>query len=306
MDFRSILRSLRYERLIRQYPKIPHFISIARIDRPIGTYLLLWPTLWGLWLAAGGFPGWHLFFVFCLGTFLTRSAGCVVNDIADRNFDHRVKRTATRPLAQEHLTVAEALIFAAILAFFALVLVLTTNLITILLAFLAALIATIYPFMKRYTYLPQVILGIAFSFGIPMGFAATQNQVPAVAWLLLVANVIWTVAYDTEYAMVDRDDDLKIGLKSTAILFGDMDKLMIGMLQVLFIFTMLIVVRQIDLGWTYFLALAGAGILFLYQQFLIKERARSACLAAFLNNHWVGLIIFIGILIHFWISPSTV
>ncbi len=287
--------------LLEQYPKIPYFISVARIDKPIGIYLLLWPTLWGLWIAAEGFPGWHLFIVFCLGTVLTRSAGCVINDIVDRNYDQKVKRTRDRPLAQGKLSVPEAIVFTSVISFLAFTLVLTTNLLTLGLALLAAVIATAYPFMKRFTYLPQVVLGIAFSFGIPMAFAATQNQVPPLAWLLLVANVVWTVAYDTEYAMVDRDDDRKIGLKSTAILFGDMDRVMIGVLQILFVATMLIVVRHIELGWPYFLGLSIASGLFFYQQVLIRNRQRSACFTAFLNNHWVGLAIFMGTLMHFWL-----
>ena len=289
-----------FRQLSIDQPKILHFISLARLNRPIGIYLLLWPTYWGLWFAAEGFPGWHLFFVFTLGTVLTRSAGCVVNDIADRKYDLQVKRTENRPLAQGILSVTEALIFVACLLFFALILVLTTNLLTLGLALVAAMIATIYPFMKRYTYLPQVVLGVAFSFGIPMAFAAVNNEVPKLAWLLFVANMVWTVAYDTEYAMVDRDDDLRIGLKSTAILFADMDKLMIGVLQALFLGIMVLLERQIELGTAYFMALLAAAGLFVFQQFLISDRQRPACFNAFLNNHWVGLAIFSGIFVHFW------
>ena len=292
-----------YQLLTQLYPKIPHFITLARLDKPIGIYLLLWPTMWGLWFAAEGFPGWHLFLVFTLGTVLTRSAGCIVNDIADRDLDISVKRTASRPLAQGYLSVPEAIIFAAILMFLSLILVLTTNLLTLVLAFIATIIAAIYPWMKRFTYLPQVVLGVAFSFGIPMAFAAIRNEIPNLAWLLTIANVIWTVGYDTEYAMVDRDDDLKIGTKSTAILFADMDKLMIGILQFTFIGSMYIVERQIGLSWPYYIGLAVASGLLIYQQFLIADRDRANCFEAFLNNHWVGLTIFIGIFVHFLLTP---
>ncbi|MFT7140327.1 MAG: 4-hydroxybenzoate polyprenyltransferase, partial [Sulfitobacter sp.] len=194
--------------------KLPRLLAVARLDKPIGIYLLLWPTLWGLWIAAEGFPGWHLLIVFVFGTVLTRSAGCIINDIADRKFDRQVKRTSSRPLASGDLGVKDAVIFMAILLFLALLLVATTNIETILLAFVAAAVAGLYPFMKRVTYLPQVVLGVAFSFGIPMSFAAVTGEIPNFVWLLVVANVLWTVAYDTELAMVDRDDDVKLGIKS--------------------------------------------------------------------------------------------
>ncbi|MFN3236139.1 MAG: 4-hydroxybenzoate octaprenyltransferase [Pseudomonadales bacterium] len=285
--------------LLTRFPKIPHFLAVARLDKPIGIYLLLWPTLWGLWIAAEGFPGWHLLAVFVLGTILTRSAGCIINDVADREFDRLVKRTRGRPLATGALQVEEALIFLGVLLFAALLLVLTTNWLTVLLALCAALVAGLYPLMKRYTYLPQVVLGIAFSFGIPMGFAATTEDIPQYVWLMVVANIIWTVAYDTEYAMVDRDDDLKIGVKSTAILFADMDKLIIAVLQTLFIVILLLLHRHIELGWPFNLGLVVACALLAYQQYLIKDRSREQCLAAFQNNHWVGLAIFLGILGHY-------
>lgn len=285
--------------LVIAYPSVPHFVALARLNKPIGIYLLLWPTLWGLWFAAEGFPGWHLFLVFTFGTILMRSAGCVINDIADRDFDLRVKRTANRPLAQKLITVKEASVFLAVLVILAILLVLTTNLLTILLAIAAAAVAAIYPLMKRYTYLAQVVLGIAFSFGIPMAFAATTNEIPKLAWLLATANVVWTVAYDTAYAMVDRDDDLKLRLKSTAILFADMDKLMIGILQVMFIGFMAMAMRLTELGWPYLLGLAIASALLVYQQYLLKDRIRAYCFEAFLNNHWVGLSIFIGVLVQY-------
>lgn len=287
---------------LARFPRIPDFIALARMDRPIGTWLLMWPTLWGLWFAAEGFPGWHLLLVFTLGVFLTRSAGCVMNDIADRNFDGMVKRTQGRPLAQGRIQVPEAVMFMGGLLFVALLLVLSTNLLTVGLACIGAAIAAIYPFMKRYTYMPQAILGVAFSCGIPMAFAASRGEIPLLAWLLVVANLIWTVAYDTEYAMVDRDDDLKLGLKSTAILFADLDRFMVGLLQVIFLCVLWLIARKIDLSATFYWGLLGAAGLFCYQHWLIKDRDRDRCFAAFLNNHWVGCAIFIGIAIHFWFA----
>lgn len=281
------------------WPRLPEFLAIARLNRPIGIYLLLWPTLWGLWFAAQGWPGWHLFLVFTLGTVLTRSAGCVINDIADRNFDGYVKRTSARPLATGNVSVEEAVIFMFALLFAALVLVLSTNLSTVVLAFVASAIAAVYPFMKRYTYLPQVILGVAFSFGIPMAFTAYQDDIPRVAFVLMIANIVWTVAYDTEYAMVDRDDDLRLGLKSSAILFADMDKFIIGILQLTFLGTMVLVGRQVEASNLYYGGLVAASGFLVYQQYLIRNRERDGCFAAFLNNHWVGLCIFVGIVAHY-------
>ncbi|MFP6807867.1 MAG: 4-hydroxybenzoate octaprenyltransferase [Pseudomonadales bacterium] len=284
-----------------RFPKLPYLFVIARLNKPIGIYLLLWPTLWALWIAAEGFAGWHLLTVFILGTILTRSAGCVINDIADRNFDGQVERTKGRPLVMGNLNVLDAFIFLAVLAFFALLLVLSTNILTVMIAFLGALIATIYPFMKRYTYLPQVILGIAFSCGIPMAFSATLGEVPKIAWLIMVANLVWTVAYDTQYAMVDREDDLRLGLKSSAILFADMDKIAIACLQVMFLLTLLLIGRNEQLSWPFYLGFSGAVALLIYQQYLIKDRSRDLCFKAFLNNHWVGLSIFSGLLGHYWL-----
>ncbi len=274
---------------------MPDFIALARLNRPIGIYLLLWPTLWGVWFAAEGWPGWHLLFIFVMGVILTRSAGCIINDIADRDFDGHVRRTVDRPLAQKRISVEEAVVFMGVLLFFALILVLTTNWLTVGLAAVASVIAAIYPFMKRYTYLPQAVLGVAFSMGIPMAFAAARQEIPNLAWLLATANVVWTVAYDTEYAMVDRDDDLKLGLRSTAILFGEMDKLMIGALQTLFLFSMFLAGRLADSGVLFYLGLVAAAGFFIWQQYLIRDRERAACLSAFLNNHWAGLAIFAGI-----------
>jgi 4-hydroxybenzoate polyprenyltransferase len=260
----------------------------------------LWPTLWALWLAAGGFPGWHLFLVFVLGTVLVRSAGCIINDVLDRNFDGKVKRTQNRPLVLGQISVTAALGFMAILLFLALLLVLTTNLLTVLLALGAVIIAAIYPLMKRLTYMPQAILGLAFSFGTLMSFSAVSSEIPKVAGLLVIANVLWTVAYDTQYAMVDRDDDLRLGLKSSAILFADMDKAAIGALQIIFLLIMYNVGQNLELGYFYLAGLVAAAGLFIYQQYLIVARSRDGCFNAFLNNHWVGLLIFCGIFLHYW------
>lgn len=278
-------------------PRLPDFLVLARLNRPIGIYLLLWPTLWGLWIAAEGWPGYHLFLVFCIGVVLMRSAGCVINDFADREFDAHVLRTQSRPLATQQVKPVEAVIYCAILSLFAFGLVLTTNTLTILLSFGAVFIAFFYPFMKRFTYMPQVILGVAFAWGIPMAFAAVRNEVPLDAWLLFTATVVWTVAYDTEYAMVDRDDDIKLGLKSTAILFGELDRLMVGILQILFIATLILLDRRLSLGIYYFLGIAVTCGLLIYQQYLIRDRQRNDCFEAFLNNHWAGVAIFAGIVL---------
>ncbi|MDA0976922.1 MAG: 4-hydroxybenzoate octaprenyltransferase [Proteobacteria bacterium] len=275
------------------------YVALTRLNRPIGIFLLLWPTLTGLWIAAGGWPGWHLLLVFTLGTVLTRSAGCILNDLADRHFDGHVKRTVDRPLVTGKIDPLEALFLAAGILFMALLLVLTTNLFTVGLAAAAAAITAIYPFMKRHTYVPQAILGLAFSMGILMAFTAVTGEIASVAWLLLIANLLWVVAYDTEYAMVDRDDDLKLGLKSTAILFADLDRLMIGILQGSTLLTLYLASRSTGLEIAWYLGLAGAAGLFGYQQWLIRERQRDACFRAFLNNHWVGLSIFAGAIVHY-------
>lgn len=284
----------------RRLPTLWPLLQLARLQKPIGIYVILWPTLWALWLAAGGFPGWHLFLVFVLGTILVRSAGCIINDVLDRNFDGKVKRTQNRPLVLGQISVTAALGFMAILLFLALLLVLTTNLLTVLLALGAVIIAAIYPLMKRLTYMPQAILGLAFSFGTLMSFSAVSSEIPKVAGLLVIANVLWTVAYDTQYAMVDRDDDLRLGLKSSAILFADMDKAAIGALQIIFLLIMYNVGQNLELGYFYLAGLVAAAGLFIYQQYLIVARSRDGCFNAFLNNHWVGLLIFCGIFLHYW------
>lgn len=274
-------------------------MALARLDRPIGIYLLLWPTLTALWIAAGGWPGWHLLAVFGLGTMLTRSAGCVINDIADRHFDGHVERTRSRPLVTGAVDLIEAVIFLGVLSFMALVLVLSTNVATVMLAIAGSIIAVIYPFMKRYTYLPQAVLGVAFSFGILMAFTATPGEMTQTTGLLFLANMLLIVAYDTEYAMVDRDDDIRLGLRSSAILFGELDRTIIGILQASFLFTLWLAGRQADMGWPFNVGLIVAAALVVYQQYLIRNREREGCFAAFLNNHWLGLAVFIGTVINY-------
>ncbi len=278
---------------IRQ--RLAYYALLIRFDKPIGTLLLLWPTLWALWIAAEGRPSLYLVMVFVLGTFLTRSAGCALNDLADRDYDLHVERTRNRPLARGLITNKEALLVCAVLLFLAFILVLTTNRLTILLSFVAVVLAGGYPFMKRYTYVPQFFLGLAFSWGIPMAFAAQTNAVPRIAWLLYIANILWAMIYDTIYAMVDREDDIRIGLKSTAILFDDADRTIIGIMQALMLLVLLIIGRQLELGWLYFSGLALASSLMLYHQYLIRERLPELCFAAFIHNNWLGAVIFVGI-----------
>ncbi|RCS29478.1 4-hydroxybenzoate octaprenyltransferase [Rhodanobacter denitrificans] len=279
----------------RQREKALDYLVLTRMDRPIGALLLLWPTWWALWLATADFPSWKLLVIFTLGVFAMRAAGCAINDYADRKLDPQVARTAGRPLASGRVTPREALlVFAALLAF-AFVLALFTNALTIQLSFAGAALAAIYPFTKRWTYLPQVVLGAAFGWSIPMAFAAVTHTVPPLGWLLFLGNILWSVIYDTEYAMVDRDDDLKAGAKSTAILFGDADLPILGMLMGTFLLAMLFVGQRAALGWPYWLALLAATGLFGWQLWLIRGRARDACLAAFRHNNWLGLAIWIGI-----------
>ena len=278
-------------------PKLRALLAVARLDKPVGTLLLLWPTLGALFIAAEGWPGWHLLLVFVLGTFLTRSAGCVVNDIADRKFDPFVERTQDRPLAQGVITVRAALIWMAVLLSLAAILVLTTNVLTIVLAAVGACFAGLYPFMKRVTHLPQLVLGLAFSMGIPMAFTAATGALSEAAGLLFLANLVWVVAYDTEYAMVDRAEDLLIGVKSTAILFGDLDRFIIGVLQALFVLLLWRVGSHLDFSGVYQGLLAIIAGLLSYQQFLIRDRSREGSFAAFKNNQWVGGIFFLAVLI---------
>ncbi|MBY6190896.1 4-hydroxybenzoate octaprenyltransferase [Microbulbifer agarilyticus] len=279
----------------QRWPAALPYWQLTRMDRPIGSLLLLWPTWCALWIAAEGWPGLHLFVVFTLGVVLTRAAGCAINDFADRNIDGHVERTKQRPLATGTATPRGALMLFAGLMLVAFLLVLTTNRATILLSLPALALAFCYPFAKRYTHLPQVVLGAAFSMGIPMAFAAVTGEVPAVAWLLFTANLLWTVAYDTFYAMVDRDDDLQIGVKSTAILFGELDKAMTASLQAMVVVALLMLGGRADLGSIYYGGVAIVTGLFAYQQWLIRDRQRDACFKAFLNNNFVGMALFAGI-----------
>ncbi len=279
----------------RIHPRAPDFVQLMRLDRPIGTWLLLWPTLWALWLAADGLPDIRVLVIFVLGVFLMRAAGCVINDYADRNIDGHVSRTRTRPLATGKITPREALITFAVLVTICALLVLLTNRLTLLLAFAGLALAALYPFCKRFTFYPQLVLGAAFSWAIPMAFAAQTNALPLTLWLLYLANLNWTVAYDTEYAMCDRDDDLQIGVKSTAILFGEADRAIIGLLQGLTLLCLLLVGARFDLGMYFYLSLLGMLGGFVWQQWLIRSRAPQACLRAFLSNHWAGMVVFIGL-----------
>ncbi|MBU2712088.1 4-hydroxybenzoate octaprenyltransferase [Zooshikella harenae] len=284
----------------QQWPRLWAYSQLMRLNRPIGTYLLLWPTLWSLWIAAQGFPNIDLIIIFSLGVFLMRSAGCVINDFADRHLDGHVKRTQLRPLITGKASATEAIWLFFVLVLLSFLLVLQTNAYTILLSFGALALATCYPFMKRYTHFPQVVLGAAFSWSIPMAFSAQTGELSVTTWLLYAANLSWTVAYDTQYAMVDRDDDLQIGIKSTAILFGHADNLIIAILQLLALLLMVIVgiIQQLD--WPFYTGLIAASLLFIYQHYLTHGRNRERCFLAFLNNHWVGLLIFLGTMTAFW------
>ncbi|MGP9765232.1 4-hydroxybenzoate octaprenyltransferase [Halomonas sp. AOP13-D3-9] len=280
--------------------RVADFLQLMRLNRPIGTWLLMWPTLWALWIAAEGVPGRSVLLIFVAGVYVMRAAGCVVNDYADRHFDGHVKRTKHRPLATGRISETEAqLLFIALVAA-AFILVLLTNWFTVLLSLGGVLLAIIYPFMKRYTHFPQVVLGAAFSWAIPMAFGAVLGHVPLEAWGLFCANVLWTVAYDTQYAMVDRDDDLKIGIKSTAVLFGNADRLIIGLLQLATLGLLAWVGWRVGLGGFFWLGLAAMAATFLHQQRLIRYQERGACFQAFLNNHWSGLLVFAGIALSWW------
>jgi 4-hydroxybenzoate polyprenyltransferase len=269
---------------------------LMRFDKPIGILLLLWPTWWALLLAGDGRPSLRNILIFSCGVILMRAAGCVMNDIADREYDPHVKRTRLRPLASGELTLKQALGLFLLLMLLAFLLVLMTNVLTVKLAFVGALLASAYPFFKRFTHLPQVVLGIAFGWGIPMAFAAEINSVPAIAWWLLLINAIWSVIYDTLYAMVDREDDLAVGIKSTAILFGRFDLLIIGALMVLMIISLAVMGVRIGLAWPWFAGLLVATGLFTRQLYISRDREPKACFRAFLNNNWVGLSIFLGLL----------
>ena len=282
--------------LARQFP---HYLALIRFDKPIGTLLLLWPTLWALWLASGGTPRVELVIIFTAGTFLMRSAGCIINDYADRNLDRHVQRTAERPLTTGRVSSVEAFTLFFVLCAAAFALVLLTNTKTVLLSLVGAALTLVYPFVKRVSHLPQLVLGAAFAWGVPMAFTAQSNALPASAWLVYAVAVIWAVIYDTFYAMVDRDDDLVVGIKSAAILFGRHDRLVIALLQLTMLGLLAWLGAIYSLGAAYYTALVGAAVLFGYQQWLARHRERNNCFRAFRNNNWVGLVMFVGIVVDY-------
>jgi 4-hydroxybenzoate polyprenyltransferase len=275
------------------------YLDLIRWNRPAGSYLLLWPTLSALWLAAGGFPGWPLIVVFTLGTFLMRSAGCAVNDVADRDFDKHVKRTANRPVTSGAVSAKEALLLGAVLALLAFALVLTTNTTTIVWSFAALAVSIFYPFTKRFFSMPQAVLGVAFSFGIPMAFAAVRGEVPALAGWLLLGNLFWVLAYDTEYAMVDRDDDLKIGIQTSAITLGRFDVAAVMASYAGYLLIWAALGLQLGLSWPYFAGLTAAAGIAGWHFTLIRTRSREGCFRAFRLNHWIGFVVFAGVLLAF-------
>ncbi len=275
------------------------YALLMRLNKPIGIFLLLWPTLWALWIAGDGHPNSMVLFVFVTGVVLMRSAGCVINDIADRNLDTQVKRTENRPIASGQITVKDALTLFTVLILLAFLLVLYMNTLTILLSIGGLVLGIIYPYTKRYTYLPQVFLGLAFGWGIPMAFAAQTGEIPKEAWLLLISTVLWATAYDTMYAMVDRPEDIKAGIKSTAILFGHADRFIIGIIQICMLVVMALVGQKVELGGFYYMGLVIAAGLAVYQQALLRERDSALYFKAFLNNNWFGAVIFIGLYLHY-------
>jgi 4-hydroxybenzoate polyprenyltransferase len=277
------------------------YIQLTRLHRPIGILLLLWPTLWGLWIAGEGHPAWHIVLIFVLGTVLMRSAGCAINDYADRHIDKHVKRTQERPVTSGRIAPGEALWLAAALAITAFLLIQPLNNLTLLLSVPAVLLAASYPFTKRFFAIPQAYLGIAFGFGIPMAFAAQLDNVPPVAWLLLVANVFWAVAYDTEYAMVDRDDDIRLGIHSSALFFGKYDVVAVMACYAVALALLAWAGQIAGLGWTFYAGLLVAAGIALYHYTLIKNRSREACFAAFLHNNWFGAAVFAGIALDYWL-----
>ena len=285
--------------LYRQARRVQEWARLMRLDRPVGIWLLLWPELWALWIAGGGRPQPRILIIFMLGTVVMRSAGCVINDFADRNLDPYVKRTKNRPLAARRVGPREALALFGVLAGIALFLALQLDAKTLKLAFVGAALTVSYPFLKRFFPLPQFYLGLAFGWAVPMAYMAASGTLPRVAWVLFMAAVVWACIYDTLYAMVDRDDDLKIGVKSSAILFADMDKLIVGIMQAMMLFALILVGRAMKFGNWYLTGVAAAAVFFLYQQWLIRDREPSLCFRAFTNNQYVGLCVFIGILLEY-------
>ena len=286
------------------YDKSVLYSQLIRLDKPVGILLLLWPTLIALWIAAEGWPDPLVLFVFVLGVILMRSAGCAINDYADRHIDDKVERTKDRPLASGKITEKETLIIFASLSLIAFVLVLFMNTLTILMSLGGIFLAASYPFMKRYHYLPQVHLGAAFGWSAPMAYTAQANEITAVTWLLFLATILWATAYDTMYAMVDYDDDIKVGVKSTAVLFGNQDKLIIGIIQVLLIFNLIFIGQRAELGYYYYMGVAAAALFSGYQQYLIKDRKRELCFKAFLNNNWLGFVLFVSVMLDYQYSTS--
>ncbi len=285
--------------------RLDAYVHLVRLHKPIGIFLLMWPALWALWLAGDGHPPWGVVLIFIAGVVLMRSAGCAINDFADRDFDAHVARTNARPLAVGRITPAEAIGVFLVLSLVAFGLVLLLNWQTVALSVVAVSLAAIYPFMKRYTHVPQLFLGAAFGWAVPMAFMAIQETIPFWAWVLFVATVVWALIYDTEYAMVDREDDLKIGIKSTAILFGRHDRLIIGALQLLMLLMLAWVGLEAARGWAYFAGLGAAGGLSLYQQWLIRDQVPKHCFVAFLNNNYFGMAVFIGLLLDYLIHPAA-
>ncbi len=283
----------------RMKDRFRQYAHLMRLHKPIGILLLMWPTAWALWIAGEGYPDLLVVLVFASGVVLMRSAGCVINDYADRDFDPHVARTRERPIAAGKVTPKEALILCAVLCLAAFGLVLLMNSLTVWLSLAGGFLAATYPFMKRYTHLPQIYLGAAFGWAVPMAFAAQTGGVPKTAWLLFVATILWATAYDTMYGMVDREDDLKIGVKSTAILFGESDRVIIGVIQVLFLLALVLAGQSAGLGGYYYFGLLLAAGLLLYQQYLIRDREPSACFQAFLNNNWVGAAVFGGVVMDY-------
>ena len=296
---KSLNNSPRYQAVIK---RLELYAILTRMDRPIGIYLLLWPTLWALWIAARGWPDPLVLFVFVAGVFLMRAAGCAINDFADRHIDPHVSRTQNRPLAAGLISSREALLVFAALSISAFLLVLLMNTLTIYMSFVGIALAASYPFSKRFHHMPQIHLGAAFGWSAPMAFTAQANEITSVTWLLFMATILWATIYDTMYAMADREDDLKIGVKSTAILFGDADRLIIGILQALLIVDLILIGQQSNLGLYYYLSLVVASGLAVYHQVLIRQRDPQQCFRAFLHNNWLGMAVFIGIFVDYWVS----
>ena len=311
LDFKRNWRALHKKEILGVtlpfiYERVHQYLLLMRFHKPIGIYLLLWPTLWGLWIAGFGHPDARIFLVFVAGVVVMRAAGCVINDYADRKFDGRVRRTKERPLATGRVSPREALLLFAVMVLLASALVLSLNTLTIYLSLVGIALAVIYPFLKRVTHLPQPVLGAAFGWSIPMAFAAQTETVPDIAWLLFIATVFWATAYDTIYSMVDRVDDMKIGLRSTAIMFGEQDKLAVGLMQLAVLFVLVLVGIKLSFSIFYYLGLAIAAIFFIHQQVLIKNRGRKKCFRAFLNNNYIGMTVFIGIVLHYTFSQKLV